>query len=55
MSRSTRIGMKTFDRPGAVRFVRGRLHFRTKIALRNADSENELRLRDEAGEREARR
>ena len=43
MSRSTRVGMKTFDQALFDLYEQG--HISYEDALRNADSKNELRLR----------
>jgi twitching motility protein PilU len=43
MSRSTRLGMKTFDQALFEMYEQG--HISYEDALRNADSKNELRLR----------
>ena len=48
MSRSTRLGMKTFDQALFELYETGFISY--EDALRNADSKNELRLRDQARE-----
>ena len=48
MTRSTRLGMQTFDQSLFDLYEAGKITY--EDALRNADSVNELRLNDQAGE-----
>ena len=48
MARSNRLGMKTFDQALFELYEAGFISY--EDALRNADSKNELRLRDQARE-----